>query len=357
VCFSVIKFGLSSCDLVRVVSWIFDAVKVCQKTYWPDRSDKIAYSTKMRVAAIQLEPVIGDVAANLAACQRLADTAAEEGAEWIILPEFFTTGMGFFQDLSQRSLPPDGPATALLCALARRHGAVVGGSFLCRDDDGHIRNAFFLATPEGIAGRHDKDIPTMWENCFYIGGTDDGLIRVGDLTVGVALCLEFNRTRTIDRLRGKVDLVVGGSCVWGAPKGMPFTQYLQTSIDRYANWAPPFASLVGCPVIEATHCGRIRCPTPLLPMEYVTDLIGGAVICDATGSVLARRAKDDRAGVVMADIEVGRVNSKEQVPARFWIQELDPISKFGWHSQRWHGRRWYRRHTARHGNKTGLAAD
>jgi predicted amidohydrolase len=39
----------------------------------------------MRVAAIQLESVIGDVEANLAACQRLADTAAHEGAEWIIL--------------------------------------------------------------------------------------------------------------------------------------------------------------------------------------------------------------------------------------------------------------------------------
>src|SRR5947199_2550072 len=99
----------------------------------------------MRVAAIQLETVIGDVDANLAACQRLADKAAHEGAEWIILPEFFTTGMGFFPELSQLSLPPDGPATALLSALAKRHDAVVGGSFLCRDDDGHIRNAFFLA--------------------------------------------------------------------------------------------------------------------------------------------------------------------------------------------------------------------
>ena len=132
----------------------------------------------MRVAAIQLESVIGDVEANLAACQRLAGEAAHEGAEWIILPEFFTTGMGFLPELAQHSLPPDGPATALLSALAKRHGAVVGGSFLCLDTDGHVRNAFFLATPEGIAGRHNKDIPTMWENCFYIGGTDDGGARI-----------------------------------------------------------------------------------------------------------------------------------------------------------------------------------
>src|ERR671916_1259886 len=261
----------------------------------------------MRVAAVQLETVIGDIEANLAACERLAGEAAREGAQWIVLPEFFTTGAGFFPELAHRSLPPDGAATNLLLSLARRHGAVVGGSFLCRDGDGHVRNAFFLATPEGIAGRHDKDIPTMWENCFYTGGTDDGLIKAGGLEVGVALCLEFNRTRTVGRLRGKADLVVGGSFTWGAPKGIPFHQYLQTSIERYTDWASPFAKLVGCPVIEATHCGSIRCQTPLLPMEYVTELGGGAVICDAAGNVLARRAKGDGAGVIVADIEVGHV--------------------------------------------------
>ena len=303
----------------------------------------------MRVAAIQLQTVIGDIDANLAACERLADIAAKEGAEWIILPEFFTTGVAFLPELAHRSLPPNGPATALLSSLARRHQAVVGGSFLCRDADGHVRNAFLLATPKGIAGRHDKDIPTMWENCFYIGGTDDGIIKVGSVTAGVALCLEFNRAQTVKRLRGKVDLVVGGSCVWGAPKGMPFHRYLQTSIERYSEWAPPFAKLVGCPVVEATHCGRIRSRTPLLPMPYVTELGGGAIICDAEGNVVARRSKDDGPGVVVADIEVGRVNTTADMPARFWIQELDPISRFGWQVQGWHGRRWYTHHVAPQG--------
>ena len=300
----------------------------------------------MRVAAVQLEAVIGDVGANLAACERLAGAAAREGAEWIILPEFFTTGMGFLPELAQHSLPPDGPAAALLSALAVRHGAVVGGSFLCQDADGHVRNAFFLATPEGVAGRHDKDIPTTWENCFYVGGTDDGLIEVGDVTAGVAMCQEFNRTRTVGRLRGKADLVVGGSFTWGAPKGLPFYRYLQTSIERYTDWAAPFARLVGCPVVEATHCGSIRCRTPLLPVDYVTKLGGGATICDAAGNVLARRAGGDGEGVVVADVEVGRVSSPERVPPGFWVQELDPISKLGWHVQGWHGRRWYRRHVA-----------
>jgi predicted amidohydrolase len=301
----------------------------------------------MRVAAIQTETIPADVDANLAGCERLADQAAREGAEWILLPEFFTTGMGFIPKLAECVLSPDGPATALLLDLAKRHGANVGGSFLCRDDDGHVRNAFFLATPQGIAGRHNKDLPTMWENCFYVGGSDDGLIRVGDLNVGAALCLEFNRTQTVRRLRGKVDLVVGGSCVWGAPKGSPLRGYLQRHVERVSRWAPPFARMMGCPVVEANHCGHFRCSTPLLMVPWISQYQGGAIVCDANGEVLAYRSRDQGAGVVVADIKPGSVPTAEPIPDRFWILELDPISEYlGWRAQNWHGKRWYKRHGA-----------
>ena len=176
----------------------------------------------MRVAAIQLEPVIADVAANLEACERLVDRAGAAGAEWIVLPEFFTTGIAFREELAEAALAPDGAATGLLSDLATRHSAFVGGSFLCRDPDGEVRNAFVLAGPDGrILGRHDKDLPTMWENAFYVGGRDDGVIDAGGLTVGAAVCWEFMRAQTAARLRGRVDLVVGGSGWWSVPPWPP----------------------------------------------------------------------------------------------------------------------------------------
>jgi predicted amidohydrolase len=90
----------------------------------------------MRVAAIRLEPVIGDVAANLERCEWLADAAAAAGAAWIVLPELFTTRVAFREDLAGAAVASDGAATALLRHLARRHGATVGGSFLYRYRDG-----------------------------------------------------------------------------------------------------------------------------------------------------------------------------------------------------------------------------
>ena len=87
------------------------------------------------------------------------DQATAAGATVIALPEFFTTGIGFLPELAGTALPPDGKATELMLGLARRHGAMIGGSLLVRDADGHVRNAYLLVTPEGVAGRHDKDLP------------------------------------------------------------------------------------------------------------------------------------------------------------------------------------------------------
>ncbi len=113
---------------------------------WPRDSSCSSVQNMPRVAAVQLEVVVAEVDANLAACERLADAAGAAGAEVIALPEFFTTGIGFLPELAACALAPDGAATQLLRDLARRHGALVGGSFLGRDDDGHVRNAYMLAT-------------------------------------------------------------------------------------------------------------------------------------------------------------------------------------------------------------------
>lgn len=69
--------------------------------------------------------------------------------------------------MADAALPADGPALDLLRRLARRHSATVGGSFICHDADGHNRNAFVLVDPQcEVLGRPDKDLPTMWANCY-----------------------------------------------------------------------------------------------------------------------------------------------------------------------------------------------
>ena len=300
----------------------------------------------MRVAAVQLDARVGDVAANLEACERLADAAAADGPEWILLPEFFTTGAAFLPELASAALAPDGEATELMRSLARRHGATVGGSFLCRDPDGDVRNAFLLVTPDGeIAGRHDKDLPTMWENALYVGGDDDGVIETPGLTVGAAVCWEFMRTGTARRLRGRVDLVAGGSCWWSVPSFLaPVARGLETRNERQAaSVAPRFAPYVGAPVVHAAHCGEFECATPWFPLRYRGHYEGGTTVSDAHGRVLASRDRGQGAGHVIADVEPRRVPPEREVPDRFWLHSRGRLGALLWNYQRAHGRRWYAR--------------
>ena len=305
----------------------------------------------MRAAAIQLEARIADVDANLESAERLADLAASEGAECIVLPEFFTTGIGFVPELADCALPPDGEATELLRSLASRHGAMVGGSFLCRDDDGEVRNAFLLATAEGeIAGRHDKDLPTMWENAFYVGGSDDGVIDAGDLTVGAAACWELMRTQTVHRLTGRIDLALTGSGWWSMPQSWPPKALMRRAeagnraLARRA--AEQFAWFIGAPVVHAAHCGPLRCRMPWFPLPYEGTFEGWTLISDASGRVLAGRAAEQGEGVVIAEVEPGRSQPIRRPPDRFWLHRRGAIPAFTWWYQRLWGRPWYSEHVA-----------
>ncbi len=302
----------------------------------------------MRVAAVQLDVSLADVRANLGACEVLAREAAAAGAEAIALPEFFTTGAAFLPELAEAALAPEGAAAEMLLGVAAAEEVLIGGSFLCRDADGEVRNAFLLAGPDGLLGRHDKDLPTMWENALYVGGEDEGMIEAGELTVGAALCWEFMRSATARRLRGGVDLVIGGSNWWSVPPWPPkaYTRRAEAANAATAARAPAvFGRYVGAPVVHAAICGRFSCPMPELPLlRYRGNFQGGAQIADAHGRVLVRRRGDEGSGFVIADVDPHRVAPDEPVPERFWLHRRGSMSAIAWNTQRILGRRWYAKH-------------
>ena len=304
-----------------------------------------------RCAAIQLEPKLGDVEANLRRCRALAQEALAAGAEVVILPEFFTTGMAYLPEVADGAVPYDGPALALLREIAAE-GALAGGSFLALDDDGEVRNAFVLAGPDGVLGRHDKDLPTMWENACYVGGRDDGVIPLpSGGAAGVALCWELMRSQTVRRLRGRVDVVLGGSAWWSVPPWPPraLTRRWERANHATATGAPAaFARMLGVPVVHASHCGGLECPMPWAPwVRYRGHYEGPTTIVAGDGTVLAERPAAAGEGVVVADVAFGAVEPSLPTPDGFWLHERGPLPTFAWHYQRIHGRRAYRRRRRR----------
>lgn len=192
----------------------------------------------------------------------------------------------------------------------------------------------------------------MWENALYVGGGDDGVIETDGMSFGAAVCWEFMRSQTARRLRGRVDLVVGGSNWWSIPAWRPrsLMRRLERDNARRARTAPAvFGRWVGAPVVHGANSGAFTCRMPdLPPLRYRGEFEGGALIADASGRVLAQTEAREGATFVTAVVEPQRTQPLESVPDRYWLHARGAMATWSWHSQRLHGRRWYRRHVRGH---------
>ncbi|MFX1451246.1 MAG: carbon-nitrogen hydrolase family protein, partial [Promethearchaeota archaeon] len=274
---------------------------------------------------------------------------------WVILPEFFTSAMGYHEKMLDVARPINGKPMQLLKDLAIKHNGVVGGSFIAIRG-GDCYNTFVLTFPDGTSYFHDKDQPTMWENCYYIGGTDNGILETQVGNIGVVLCWEFVRTRTVKRLLNRVDVVVGGSCWWTIPEELPQGFSLEThqrNVEIMSETPARFAKMLGVPVVHAAHAGNFEGKMPnIQDFIYKSHYLGDTQIVDGSGQILARLKREDGEGLIMADIDFSKKwDTSESIPNRFWIPNLPQELILSWEFLNKHGETYYRTKTKPYLNK------
>jgi predicted amidohydrolase len=302
---------------------------------------------KLRVAVVQAQLAVGAVELNLRHCEALVRSAhAEHHPDLILLPEAMTSPNVFSPSLRSVPRPVAGAPYRMIVDLARELGCTVGGGFLSIRGH-HARHTYVLAEPTGTTYLHDKDEPSLWETNFYTGGADDGLHTTSHGNVGVAMGMEWGRSRTARRLRGKVGLVLGGSCWWSSPNWVFPRAWMvrdhQYNLGMVAEMAPRMARMVGAPCAVAQHVGRVYSDTPLLPgVSWSTVLAGDSMIVDGDGTVLARRGPEEGEGFICADVTIGAVAPSQPIPMGFWSQPMAGLLVATWHQQKRHGQLSYR---------------
>jgi predicted amidohydrolase len=321
---------------------------------------------RVRVAAVQMHATLGEVDANLENAERWARLALREGAQWVVLPEFFTTAIAIHPSrLVNAYRPLDGDPMQLLKTLARDGQAYVGGSFLARSG-ADVFNTFVLATPNGQVFTHDKDFPTSnIESSVYAGGEDDEYVKelsrrgakveqvmpipsrreniksavfqlTGGPAVGAALCWEQCRLRTARRLTGQVDLILAAS---GWPFGGADVSRSNPSAGQDVLMARNgvqeaprrLGRMVGAPVIHANLVGDVWTAASGARSDRLLRFAGESQIVDASGRTLARRAYAEGEGIVIAELEIGRVPTTEAIPVEAsWTPEVSAESQTSW---------------------------
>lgn len=154
----------------------------------------------VRVAAVQATPVVLDAEGCLAKAEDLMRTAADDGAELVVLPECFIPFYPMSRltrsdwdprqtDLYERmwlnAVDVPGPITDRLAAVCAELGVHVAIGVNERESDrpGTLYNSLLLIGPTGVLLRHRKLMPTHHERLFHgVGAGDD--LAVADTPIG-----------------------------------------------------------------------------------------------------------------------------------------------------------------------------
>ncbi|MEV0420660.1 nitrilase-related carbon-nitrogen hydrolase [Streptosporangium canum] len=260
----------------------------------------------VRVAAVQFATGL-DVTANLATCLRMIDSAAGQGAELIVLPEFCNHLSWYESREHARRLAcrHGDPFLNAVAGRAARHRAHVKLGVTLAREDGRVTGASLLYGPDGaLLGEADKQVLMGAENDHLDPGTAVGPVvatAVGRL--GMYACME-----------GVISEITRGLALRGAQ--VLLNSLNSFAVDEASLHVPVRAAENRVWVIAANKVG------PLLPADRIELIAAGlgvppewlhgageSQVVAPDGTVVARAPRTGEA-VVVADVDVALADDK-----------------------------------------------
>ena len=264
----------------------------------------------MKIAAVQMVSTTR-VEANLSAAQRLIAQAARDGAELVVLPEYFCImGSRDRDKLSVAEAPGDGPIQRALGEAAREHGVwLVGGTLPIRSaDPDRVLNSNCVYAPDGaLAARYDKIHLFHYDNgrerydegAAVLAGTVPTAVHAGPVRVGLSVCYDL---RFPELYRALVF----------APGERPCDLISVTAECTHTTGLAPWELLLRARAVE-NQCYVIAAAQGGLH-ENGRRTFGHSMVVDPWGEVLAVLPEGE--GVVLAEVDPARIASvRSQLPA------------------------------------------
>ena len=255
---------------------------------------------RLRVAAAQFEAGT-DLDANLAACLRMLDAAADQGADLVVLPEF-CNHLSVYDSADHCravAVPLDGAWVGSLARRARRHGLYAALAVTVPTADGRVTVTSVLIGSDGqITATADKQMLMGNERAYLsVGGRPHAVADTAFGPLGLYACMDgvtFETPRAL-AVRGARLLL---------------NSLNSFAVDEASLHVPVRAAENGVFVAAANKVG------PLLPADRMAEFsealgvpaealhgAGESQIVAPDGTVLAKAARTGEE-VVVADIDL-----------------------------------------------------
>jgi len=175
----------------------------------------------MRIAALQMQSIPGDVPANLARVERAAVDAAEAGAKLLITPELCITGYGAGDAITALAQPQEGSQVRALQAISSTNRIAIVAGFAEQDGVDIYNSAAFI---------DGQNTPAIYRKSHLYGGYERSLfkpgmpvnciVELGGLRLGMLICYDVEFPENVRRLAlAGIDAVLVPTALPAGPSG------------------------------------------------------------------------------------------------------------------------------------------
>ena len=252
---------------------------------------------KLRVALAQINPTVGDLAANAALIIESAKAAKDGGAHIVVFPEMVLTGYPV-EDLALRPSFQDGSKKALAALATQLDSEIVSIVGYLDQVDGKPQNMVAVISGGEVKARYAKcHLPNYGvfdEYRNFKAGSSTLVVRIHGVDVGIAICedLWIDGGITAQLAARNPGLVL-------VPNGSPFER---NKDDVRLALVTKRAREAKAPLVYVNMTGGQD--------DLVFD--GDSIVVDHAGAVIAR-APQFEDGVMLVDIDVEVGTSKPDV--------------------------------------------
>lgn len=247
---------------------------------------------KIKVAAVQMDIILGDPRANRKKAFRLVEEAIRRRAEIILLPELWTTGY-CLEEIHLLAETEAGASVRGLETLSRRHGVTIVGSIAEKSSKG-IFNTAYVVNKDGLLGKYRKVhlVPFMSETVYFQAGDELPIFHSNGVKFAVNICYDL-RFPELAALLGyqKVDLYMNA-----AEYTVPRLEHWRVLLRARAIENQFF-------VLAATRVGR----------DHTHTFFGHSLIIDPLGKIMAEAGESEE--IIVAELNPAALeDARKQLP-------------------------------------------
>ena len=299
---------------------------------------------RIRVCAIQMDSVFGDINGNLAKMDKFAAEAASDAVEMILFPELAVSGYNLTEKIWDFAEKENGETVSKLGAMAKKYGMYLGTTIIERSGC-DIFNKFYLFLPDGnIAGTVKKSPPISVEAYFFKNEDNPHVIDTPVGRIGVGICgenLYFKRLK--DFYDSGVDLILQPAAAAYSQERFPFTgRDTRVFRDMLKRLVELYAVKLGVPAVMANRCGRLVTELPGGFPSQDTFFAGQSALAFPDGRVV--RVADENEGKLVSDVVLDPSLKVRTAPKHrgCWVDRM-PWYAFIWNMTQKSGEKAYAR--------------